>query len=68
GDRISDLQAMVAQHPLVAAFAREVPLGAAVLEDIEEHGPAQAVWEPLAGGSARPWTYLETHSARSAWQ
>ncbi len=39
-DRISDLQAMVAQHPLVAALAREVQLGAGVLEDIEEHGPS----------------------------
>lgn len=38
---------MVAQHPLVATLAREVRLGAAVLEDIERHGPAQAVWVPL---------------------
>lgn len=56
--RMSDLQAMVAQHPLVAALAREVRLGAAVLEDIEQHGPAQAVWVPLAGGKPRPWTEL----------
>ncbi|MFF3249342.1 replication-relaxation family protein [Streptomyces sp. NPDC002870] len=57
-NRISDLQAMVAQHPLVTALAREVRLAAAVLEDIEQHGPAQAVWVPLAGGKPRPWTEL----------
>ncbi|MDQ0994772.1 replication-relaxation family protein [Streptomyces sp. V3I7] len=56
--RISDLQAMVAQHHLVTAFANEVPLGAAVLEDIEHDGPAQAVWAPLTGGKPRPWTAL----------
>ncbi|MDW8478489.1 replication-relaxation family protein [Streptomyces scabiei] len=58
GDRISDLQAMVAQHPLVAALAREVQLGAVVLEDIEEHGPSGSVWVPLTGGEPRPWTDL----------
>ncbi|MDG4857071.1 replication-relaxation family protein [Streptomyces sp. T-3] len=58
GNRISDMQEMVAQHPLVAALAREVPLGAAVLEEIEEHGPSGAVWVPLAGGAPRPWTEL----------
>ncbi|MEU9286412.1 replication-relaxation family protein [Streptomyces sp. NPDC048275] len=58
GDRISDLQAMVAQHPLVAALAREVQLGAAVLEDIEQHGPSGSVWVPLVGGEPRPWTAL----------
>ncbi|MFI9835140.1 replication-relaxation family protein [Streptomyces sp. NPDC051913] len=57
-DRISDLQAMTAQHPLVAALAREVPLGAAVLEDIEKHGPSAPVWVPLARGDKRPWTSL----------
>ncbi|MFF0134259.1 replication-relaxation family protein [Streptomyces mirabilis] len=57
-DRMSDLQAMVAQHPLVAALAREVRLGAAILEDIEQHGPAQAVWVPLVGGKPRPWIDL----------
>jgi hypothetical protein len=57
-NRIGDLQAMVAQHPLVAGFAREVRLGAAVLEDLEQHGPAQDVWMPLAGGAPRPWTDL----------
>ncbi len=49
--RISDLQAMAAQHPLVTALAQEVPLGAAVLEDLEQHGPAQNVWTPLTGGT-----------------
>ncbi|WP_435220592.1 replication-relaxation family protein [Streptomyces sp. Tue6028] len=58
GHRMSDLQAMVAQHPLVAALAREVPLGAAVLEDLEQLGPGQAVWVPLTGGKHRPWTDL----------
>ncbi|WP_432198311.1 replication-relaxation family protein [Streptomyces sp. bgisy027] len=58
GNRISDLQAMVAQHPLVAAFAREVPLGACMLDDLEDHGPAGAVWAPLTGGALRSWTVL----------
>ncbi|MDQ1033548.1 DNA-binding MarR family transcriptional regulator [Streptomyces umbrinus] len=58
GNRISDLQAMVAQHPLVAALAREVQLGAAVLEDIEHLGPSGSVWAPLVGGELCPWTDL----------
>ncbi|WP_405914570.1 replication-relaxation family protein [Streptomyces sp. NBC_00728] len=57
-NRMSDLQAMVAQHPLVATLAREVRLGAAVLEDLEQHGPIQPVWVPLTGGRPRPWTDL----------
>ncbi|MGW0916619.1 hypothetical protein ACWD1Z_33570 [Streptomyces sp. NPDC002784] len=57
-NRISDLQAMVAQHPLVAALARKAPLAAAVLEDLEEHGPSGAVRTPLTGGEPRPWTSL----------
>lgn len=57
-NRISDLQAMVAQHPLVAGLSREVPLGAVVLEDIEQHGPSGEVWVPLTGGQPRPWTDL----------
>ncbi|MFE9769771.1 replication-relaxation family protein [Streptomyces sp. NPDC005808] len=57
-NRISDLQAMVAQHPLVVALAREVRLGAAVLEDLEQHGPTHAMWTPLTGGKPRPWTDL----------
>ncbi|WP_043687617.1 replication-relaxation family protein [Streptomyces xylophagus] len=58
GNRISDLKAMVAEHPLVSALARQVPMGAAVLEDLEEHGPTSDVWMPLAGGELRPWTQL----------
>ncbi|GHB74400.1 hypothetical protein GCM10010377_76040 [Streptomyces viridiviolaceus] len=56
--RTSDLQAMVAQHPLVATMARTVPLGAAVLDDIETHGPTGDVWVPLRGGEPRSWTEL----------
>ncbi|MFE9024358.1 replication-relaxation family protein [Streptomyces sp. NPDC007808] len=57
-NRISDLKAMVAHHPLVADLAREVPLGAVVLDDLEEHSPTADVWVPLAGGEPRPWTEL----------
>ncbi|WP_405654136.1 replication-relaxation family protein [Streptomyces sp. NBC_00019] len=57
-NRISDLTSMAAHHPLVADLAREVPLGAAVLDDLEEHGPTGDVWVPLAGGDRRPWTQL----------
>ncbi|MFJ8273882.1 replication-relaxation family protein [Streptomyces sp. NPDC094154] len=57
-NRISDLKAMVAHHPLVAEMAREVPLGAAVLEDVEEHGATGDVWVPLGGGKPGPWTEL----------
>lgn len=58
-NRISDLKAMVAHHPLVAEMAGEVPLGAAVLEDLDEYSPTSNVWVPLTGGeSARPWTEL----------
>jgi hypothetical protein len=56
--RISDLQAMTAQHPLVAALARDVPLGAAILEDLEAHAPTADVWTPLTGGESCPWTRL----------
>jgi hypothetical protein len=56
--RISDLQAMASQHPLAAALTRQVPLGAAALEDLEQHGPTAKVWTPLAGGGPRPWTDL----------
>ncbi|QIY76542.1 replication-relaxation family protein [Streptomyces sp. RLB1-33] len=58
GNRISDLQAMVAQHPLVGTLARQVPLGAAVLDDLELRGTTGDVWVPLAGGEPRPWTEL----------
>ncbi|MDQ1051873.1 replication-relaxation family protein [Streptomyces sp. V4I2] len=57
-NRIADLQAMVAQHPLVNTLARQVPLGAAVLDDLEHRGPTSGVWVPLAGGERRPWTEL----------
>jgi hypothetical protein len=57
-NRISDLKAMVAHHPLVADLAREVPLGAVVLDDLEEDGATSDVWVPLAGGEPRPWTEL----------
>ncbi|MER5602351.1 replication-relaxation family protein [Streptomyces sp. NPDC002265] len=56
--RISDLQAMTAQHPHVATLARHVPLGAATLDDLELHKPTGDVWVPLAGGDPRPWTEL----------
>ncbi|WP_406723412.1 replication-relaxation family protein [Streptomyces sp. GD-15H] len=58
GNRINDLQAMVAQHPLVGTLARQVPLGAAVLDDLELQGPTGDVWVPLVGGEPRPWTEL----------
>lgn len=57
-NRISDLQAMATQHPLVAALARHVPLGAAVLDNLELQRPTGAVWAPLAGGTPRAWTEL----------
>ncbi|MFI9040912.1 replication-relaxation family protein [Streptomyces sp. NPDC053726] len=57
-NRITDLQAMVAQHPLVGTLARQVPLGAAALDDLEVQGPTGDVWVPLVGGEPRPWTDL----------
>jgi hypothetical protein len=57
-NRISDLKAMAAHHPLVAHLAREVPLGAVLLEDLDEHGPTSDVWTPLAGGKPCTWTDL----------
>ncbi|MFE4703110.1 replication-relaxation family protein [Streptomyces sp. NPDC056738] len=57
--RIEDLQDMTAQHPHVAALAREVPLGAATLDDLEAHSPSAPVWIPLAGSpEPRPWHTL----------
>ncbi|CCK24410.1 hypothetical protein BN159_8474 [Streptomyces davaonensis JCM 4913] len=56
--RISDLQAMAAQHPLAATLANEVPLAAAILEDLEQHSPTAPVWTPLTGGNPRAWTEL----------
>ncbi|MDQ0988773.1 hypothetical protein QFZ74_000001 [Streptomyces sp. V3I7] len=57
-NRINDLKAMVTHQPLVADLAREVPLGAVVLNDLEEHGATSDVWVPLTGGKPRPWTEL----------
>lgn len=57
-NRMNDLQAMAAQHPLVAALACEVRLGATILEDFEQRGPTPPVWLPLTGGEYRSWTAL----------
>ncbi|MET9669614.1 replication-relaxation family protein [Streptomyces sp. NPDC006475] len=51
--RINDLRAMASGHPLVAQMARQIELGAAILEDLEEHGPTAPVWTPLAGEAIR---------------
>ena len=57
--RINDLRAMVAGHPLVAQMAGQVKLAAAVLEDLEQHGPSGQVWTPLAGPpDPRSWMDL----------
>ncbi|MFF4542280.1 replication-relaxation family protein [Streptomyces aureus] len=58
GNRISDLQAMVAEHPLVGTLARRVPMGAAILEDLEDRGATGDVWVPMTGGDSRPWSEL----------
>ncbi|MFD9464486.1 replication-relaxation family protein [Streptomyces sp. NPDC060027] len=58
-NRINDLRDMTTQHPLVAALARNVPLGAATLNDLETAGPSQNVWVCLAGAPDRqPWHAL----------
>ncbi|MCW8101673.1 replication-relaxation family protein [Streptomyces tauricus] len=62
-NRISDLQAAVAHYPLVSDLAREVPLGSASLDDLEEHGPTSDVWVPLVGGEPCPWTRLGHQTA-----
>lgn len=57
--RIEDLRAMTAGHQLVARLAKSVPMGAAVLEDLEEHGASAPVWTPLSGlGDRCSWTEL----------
>ncbi|MFD6798641.1 replication-relaxation family protein [Streptomyces cyaneofuscatus] len=57
--RIEDLRAMTAGHHLVARLANKVPLGAAVLEDLEEQGASAPVWTPLSGpGDRCAWTEL----------
>ncbi|UQW99128.1 replication-relaxation family protein [Streptomyces sp. RerS4] len=58
-NRIADLRAMTADHPLVTRLAARVPLGAAILEDIEKAGPQAAVWTPLTGSTeSRSWIDL----------
>ncbi|MFI1400933.1 replication-relaxation family protein [Streptomyces sp. NPDC020681] len=58
-NRIADLNAMTREHPAVTAMARDVPLAAALLEDLEQHGPTTAVWTPLAApAEPRSWTDL----------
>lgn len=58
-NRTADLRSMAEVHPAVAELARHVHLGAAVLEDLEQHGPTAALWTPLTGGDQhRSWTKL----------
>ncbi|MFE9933550.1 replication-relaxation family protein [Streptomyces sp. NPDC005533] len=57
--RIEDLRRMTADHDLVSRLAAHVPLGAAVLEDLEESGPSSQVWTPLAStAERRGWMHL----------
>lgn len=57
--RIDDLRAMVTAHPLVTRLAGQVRLGAAVLQDLEQHGPSAPVWTPLTLPiEPRPWMDL----------
>ncbi|RPK71511.1 hypothetical protein EES45_34485 [Streptomyces sp. ADI97-07] len=57
--RTEDLRAMTVEHPLVATLAARVPLGAAVLEDLEAQGPSAPVWTPLSGpAERRSWMEL----------
>jgi hypothetical protein len=44
---------MATGHPLVTQLAGQVKLGAAVLEDLEQHGPSGPVWTPLFGPTDR---------------
>ena len=46
--RIRDLHAIAAGHPLVARMLTRVKAGAALLADLEQYGPGAAVWSPLA--------------------
>ncbi|SEC16280.1 Replication-relaxation [Streptomyces sp. 3213] len=57
-NRISNLKAIPAHHPLIADLVRKVPLGAVVLEDLGERGATCDVWVPPAGGEPRPRTGL----------
>jgi hypothetical protein len=57
--RIGDLRAMVSGHSLVKQFAARVPLGAALLDDLEAHGASAPVWTPLNGpAERRSWMEL----------
>ncbi|MFF8868119.1 replication-relaxation family protein [Streptomyces sp. NPDC015139] len=56
--RIGELQDMAVHHPLVAALAGEVPLGAVTLDDLEAHGATSPVWVPLVGTQPCSWTEL----------
>ncbi|MFC5911760.1 replication-relaxation family protein [Streptacidiphilus monticola] len=57
--RIDDLRAMTGANPLAVRLARQVPLGAAVLEDLEQQGPAAAVWTPVAGEDLEPRGWMD---------
>ncbi|WP_052391172.1 replication-relaxation family protein [Streptomyces sp. NRRL B-24484] len=60
-NRIRDLQVMAARNAQAAAMLREVPAGAALLDDLLCHGPSAPVWTSLAGGD-RPrcaWNELQ---------
>ncbi|MFD9541234.1 hypothetical protein [Streptomyces sp. NPDC060022] len=50
---------MTSGHQLVTTLAARVPLGAAVLEDLEEHGQSAPMWMPLSGpAERRSWMEL----------
>jgi hypothetical protein len=51
--RVADLRAMLQEHPLTARFADEVPVGAAVLEQLEDQGASAPVWTSLNGRAGR---------------
>lgn len=58
-NRTADLRSMAEVHPAVTELARHVPLGAAILEDLEQHGPSSPIWTPLTGDAEqRPWNDL----------
>ncbi|MFJ3176077.1 replication-relaxation family protein [Streptomyces roseus] len=58
-NRIADLRSMATGHELVARMGTRVPLGAAILKDLETHGPQAPVWTPLTGAAKpRGWTEL----------
>ncbi|PNE43419.1 replication-relaxation family protein [Streptomyces noursei] len=52
-NRVADLRVMVREHPSTARFAEDVPVGAAVLEELEEQGASASVWWALDGRSGR---------------